>query len=124
MTSGRPARILSAILTVCSHAAAERVDTPKFAAAAKLSWLMPRVISAIFGRRPQAVVLLLTVLCWSPYFARRIVPFHDSAEQYQRFHSFYSELLFNHDLLRWYPNVDFGVPAVFIRTRSIRPAMW
>jgi hypothetical protein len=72
---------------------------------------MGRFLSTFFNRTPQTTVLLFAVVCWLPYFAGEVVPFHDSIEQYQRFHSFYSEIFFNHDLVRWYPNVDFGVPA-------------
>ncbi|MBI3861058.1 MAG: hypothetical protein HY290_04100 [Planctomycetia bacterium] len=61
--------------------------------------------------RPLALLLILGAVCWCPYFAGDVVPFHDSAAIYQGFHSFYSQALFRGELARWIPYGNYGMQA-------------
>ncbi len=64
------------------------------------------------GRQcPLAMVLLLTVACWLPYFPDTVRPFHDSAYVYECFHYFYNELFFNGEFARWAPDGNYGSQA-------------
>ncbi len=56
-------------------------------------------------------VLLLTIVCWLPYFANSVVPIHDSLYVAENFHCFYSELLAHGELARWFPYGNYGLPA-------------
>jgi hypothetical protein len=56
-------------------------------------------------------VLLLTIVCWLPYFANSVVPIHDSLYVAESFHCFYSELLAHGELARWFPYGSYGLPA-------------
>ncbi|HEY5314287.1 MAG TPA: hypothetical protein VIK18_17270 [Pirellulales bacterium] len=74
---------------------------------------MRRLLHGTLLQFPQTLVLIVTVVCWLPYFAGSVIPFHDSAYVYQNFHCFYSEFVFNHDLVRWFPYANYGIPADF-----------
>lgn len=56
-------------------------------------------------------VLLAAIVCWLPYFAKTVVPVHDSLYMTECFHCFYSELYCHGEWARWFPYGNYGVPA-------------
>src|SRR5208283_4633880 len=70
-----------------------------------------RVVVAWGTRCPLALVLLLTIACWLPYFSDTVRPFHDSAYVYECFHYFYNELFVNGEFARWAPYGAYGTQA-------------
>ncbi len=56
-------------------------------------------------------LLLLTIVCWLPYFARTALPIHDTSYVVESFHCFYSEMRDTGELARWFPYGNYGVQA-------------
>ena len=67
-----------------------------------------RAVVAWGARCPLALVLLLTIACWSPYFPDTVRPIHDSAYVYECFHYFYNELFCNGEFPSWAPYGNYG----------------
>ncbi len=57
------------------------------------------------------LVVLLTVVCWLPYFSNVVLPLHDTAYVAESFHCFYRDMFHCGELARWFPYGNYGIQA-------------